>query len=152
MTAILDIIQSDQALALLVTTLIFFVIIFLVAKRWIGFSVALLLLLGALAVGLFFNNQNDFQTYLNPSATSIHKDDSEEDFHKQMLHAMADLKTEVDAEKENLRRLMGQVQDVFDSVDMQKQKLQSFIDEVRQHFKSDHPEKESSNESIIHSP
>ena len=132
------ILYSEHVLALVVAVLIFLTTILLVVKRWIGFSITLLLLVFALAAGLLINNQQDFQHYLIPSSNSANRGSaSSEDFHKQMLQAVEDLKTEVAAEKENLRRVMDQVQDIFNSMDVQKHKLQNFIGEVRQHFKSE---------------
>lgn len=138
MSYVSHVLQSEHILALLVAVLIFFTTILLVVKRWIGFSMTLLLLIFSLAAGLIINHHQDFQHYLTPSSKSTHYESSSEDFHKQMLQAVEDLKMEVAAEKENLRRVMDQVQDIFTSMDAQKQKLQHFIGEVRQHFNSEH--------------
>lgn len=132
--------HSEHILALFIAILIFLTTILLVVKRWIGFSITLLLLIFSLAAGLIINNQQDFQHYLtSSSSSSIHNEKTTEDFHKQILQAMEDLKIEVAAEKDNLRRLVDEVQDVFQSMDIQKQKLQNFIEEVRQRFKSNYP-------------
>jgi hypothetical protein len=140
MSSALDTLHSTHVLALLIAILVFLTTILLVVKRWIGFSITLLLLIFSLAAGLIINNQQDFQHYLSSSSSSpSHDEKATDDFHKQMLQAMEDLKSEVAAEKENLRRLMDEVQDIFNSMDIQKQKLQNFIEEVRQRFKADYP-------------
>jgi len=140
MSFALNFLQSEHVLALLLAVSIFFITIFLAVKRWIGFSITLLLLLFSLVAGLAINNQQEFQHYLmSPSRSTINQEISAEDFQKQMLQAMSDLKKEVAAEKENLRNVLDQLQNVFDSMDLQKQKLQNFIGEMRQHFKNDHP-------------
>lgn len=137
MSPILNFLQSEHILAFLVAVLIFLTTILLVVKRWIGFSIALLLLLFSLAAGLVINYQQEIQHYFNPAPySSIH---SQEDFHKYMLQGMENLKTELTTEKDNLRRVMNQVQEIFESMDVQKQKLQNFIEEVKEQFKTDYP-------------
>ena len=139
MSSAVDFLQSNHVLALLIAILIFLTTILLVVKRWIGFSITLLLLLFSLAAGLLINNQQDFQHYFSGISSKNQEEISAENFHKQMLQAVEDLKSEVSVEKEHLRHVMEQVQDIFDSMDMQKQKLQNFIEEVRQRFKNEYP-------------
>lgn len=143
MSSSLNFLQSEHVLALLVTILIFMTTIFLAVKRWIGFSITLLLLLFSLAAGLLINHQQDLQHYFSYSSSTKGNEVTTEDFHKQMLQAMEDLKLEVTTEKENLHRIMTQVQEIFDSVDAQKQKLQTFIEEAREQFKTDYPSEPS---------
>lgn len=140
MSHALHFLQSEHVLALLIAVLIFLTTILLVVKRWIGFSITLLLLLFSLAAGLIINHQQDLQHYLTFSSSSPEKEgNSSEDFHKHLLQAVEDLKLEVSTEKENLSRVMSQVQEIFESMDMQKQKLQNFIEEVRAQLKADYP-------------
>lgn len=135
--------QSEHVLALLSASFIFLITIFLVVKRWIGFSTASLLLLFSLAAGFLIDHMQIFPHDAPPSS-SFNNETSQEVFQQHMLQAVEDLKTEVLTEKENLRRVMKQVQEVFDSVDVQKQKLQNFIEETREHFKTDYPSNISS--------
>jgi len=144
MSTALNFFQSEHFLALLIAILVFLTTIFLVVKRWIGFSVTLLLLIFSLAAGLLINHQQDLQHYFS-SYSSNPTPESSDDFHKHMMQAMEDLKLEVTAEKENLRRVMNQVQEIFESMDVQKQKLQNFIEETREQFKTDYQKKSSSN-------
>jgi hypothetical protein len=139
MSPALNFLQSEHLLALLIAILIFLTTIFLVAKRWIGFSITLLLLLFSLAAGLLINYQQELLHYLRLSSSPIEDGMTTEDFHKQMLKAVEDLKLEVSTEKENLRLIMTQVQEIINSMDMQKQKLQNFIEETRERFKTDYP-------------
>jgi hypothetical protein len=140
--------QSPHVLALFIAILIFLMTIFLVVKRWIGFSVTLLLLLFSLVAGLVINHQQIFQDYIHSyssSATPLIGEDVQDAFHKQMMQALEDLKVEVNAEKENLRQVVNQVQEIFDTMEAQKQKLQNFIEETRERFKTDYPTKSVSN-------
>ncbi len=139
MPAALHFLQSEQVLALLIAILIFLTTIFLVIKRWIGFSITFLLLLFSLAAGLIINHQKTFQCYVNSQYSSSLEEGSQGMFHKQVLQAVEDLKLEVQTEKENLRQVMHQVQEIFDLMDVQKQKLQNFIEETRERFKTDYP-------------
>ncbi len=139
MSSVLNFFQSEHVLALLIAILIFLTTLFLVVKRWIGFSITLLLLLFSLVAGLLINHHQDFQHYLSFSSSPVKEEVTTADFHKQMQQAMEGLKLEVATEKENLRRVMTQVQEIFNSMDMQKQKLQNFIDEVRERFKTHYP-------------
>lgn len=148
MSSLISFFQSEHLLALVIAILIFLTTILLVVKRWIGFSITLLLLIFTLAAGLAINYHHQFQNYLNPSSTPIiDENSSPDDFHKQMLQAMENLKTEMTHEKENLRRVIGQVQEIFDSMDIQKQKLQNFIEEVRDRFQTEYPARSSTIES-----
>jgi polyhydroxyalkanoate synthesis regulator protein len=153
MSSTLHFLQSPHVLALLIAVFIFLTTILLVVKRWIGFSMTLLLLLFSLAAGLIINHQQAVQSYLNAytSSSTSTNEDSQDAFHKQMLQAVEDLKLEVSTEKENLRLVMNQIQEIFDSMDAQKQKLQNFIDETRERFKTDYPIQHSSTIPEAHS-
>jgi hypothetical protein len=138
--------ESPHVLALVIAILIFLITIFLVVKRWIGFSLTLLLLIFSLAAGLIINQQQTIRDYLNSSSSSSNPmalNESQDPFHTQVMKALEDLRLEVNTEKENIRHLMSQVQEIFDSMDAQKQKLQNFIDEVQQRFRTDYPIKQS---------
>lgn len=127
--------QSDHITAFLVALLIFLITIFLVVKKWIGFSMAFLLLLFSLAAGLLVNQQHTIRHYFYPSGLVNHKTSSD-DFQQQMVQAVQNLQTEMATEKDNLLQVMDQMQEVFQSVDAQKQKLQNFIEETRERFKT----------------
>ena len=144
MSQTLQFFQSPPVLALLIALLIFLATILLVVKRWIGFSITLLLLFFSLTAGLIINNQQAFQEYLT-APTHPAGEDSQDAFQKQMMQALEDLKLEVNTEKENLRRVMNQVKEIFDLMDAQKQKLQNFIEETRERIKTDYPTKQSFN-------
>lgn len=149
MHQIAEFLKTEPVLALIIACLIFATTILLVVKRWIGFSLALLLLLFSLAAGLLINNQQAFQLYLNSRTTTNLSSDgeSQDTFRKQVSQAVEDLKLEVNTEKENLKRVMHQVQEIVDSIDVQKQKLQTFIDETRVKFKSDTSPKPANSET-----
>ncbi len=143
-----DFLSSEHILALLIAFLIFLTTVFLVVKRWIGFSIALLLLLFSLAAGLIVNNQQMFHHYFSSYENLAgHPEDAgtQNAFHKQIMQAVEDLKTEVHAEKENLNQVMTQVAEIVNSIDVQKLKLQNFIEETRERFKTDTPPKQATN-------
>lgn len=141
-----DFFSSEHILALLIAVLIFLTTVFLVVKRWIGFSIALLLLLFSLAAGLIVNNQKMFHQYFSSYENSArHSEDAgaQDAFRKQIMQAVEDLKTEVHAEKENLNQVMTQMAEIVNSIDVQKQKLQNFIEETKERFKTDSPPKQA---------
>ncbi len=55
-------------LGFLVSSFVFFITIFLVSKRWIGFSITLLLLLFALVSGMTIANQQMLLRQINSSS------------------------------------------------------------------------------------
>ncbi|WP_042279864.1 hypothetical protein [Candidatus Protochlamydia sp. R18] len=128
--------QSEPRLALLIAVLIFFITIFLVIKKWIGFSVALLLLIFSLAAGLVIKNQQFFETYASEYQHQFHNQENEA-FKKQILQALEDIKKEVNIERENCHQVMNQVQAIFEQMDAEKQKLQLFIEETKEKFKKE---------------
>ena len=145
MNQIIDFLQTDHVLALIIACLIFLATIFLVVKRWVGFSIAVLLLIFSLVAGLVINNQHAVQQYFNAYAASSKGEEGSQDaFRKQMLQAVEDLKLEMSAEKENLKRVMDQVHEIVDSIDVQKNKLQHFIEETRERFKAEYGPKSAS--------
>jgi hypothetical protein len=146
-----DFFQSDHFLALLAALLIFLIALFLVVKRWIGFWIALLLLLFSLAAGFLINHQNSIENYLETSQSVDEVGEKEDSFRKQMVQAVADLKIELGIEKENLKKVVHQVQEIVDSIDVQKQKLQHFIEETRERFKAESSSKSSSSDSATES-
>ncbi|MBS4163527.1 Uncharacterized protein PRO82_000830 [Candidatus Protochlamydia amoebophila] len=138
--------QSEPRLALLIAVLIFFITIFLVIKKWIGFSVALLLLIFSLAAGLVIKNQQFFETYASEYHHQFHNQENEA-FKKQILQALEDIKKEVNIEKENCQQVMKQVQAIFEQMDAEKQKLQLFIEETKEKFKKE-PAQQTVNEEL----
>lgn len=127
--------QTDQALALLITTIIFLFTILLVVKRWIGFGITFLLLLFCLGAGLAISSRRTIQCYLENCHSVSKTDDSHLMFMDEMQQAITHMRGEVETEKETLHRLVNQVQDIFDQVDFQRQKLQHFIEDTRNHLK-----------------
>jgi len=151
MDQIRDFLLSEHVLAFLIAFLIFLITVFLAAKQWIGFSLALLFLIFSLAAGLIINNQHSLQQYLTAYAeTSAPGNESQDAFRKQILQAVEDLKLEMNTEKQNLQRVMNQVQEIVDSIDVQKQKLQHFIEETKERFKTDHPPRSSASHPASH--
>lgn len=135
--------SSNQVIALTSAASIFILTIFLVAKRWIGFSITFILLLFALIAGILINNPQFLNEY---SATSNINLERQEAFKKQILDAIDEMKLEVSTEKENFLHLKDQMQDIFKQLDAQKQKLENFIEETREHFQNEkHQNSESTN-------
>jgi|GEM_PF-4169232 len=131
--------SSNQVIALISTVSIFLITIVLVAKRWIGFSVAFILLLFSLIVGILINNPQ-FLTDYNKLDSSLNLEQQNQ-FKKLILQALDDVKLEVKTEQSNLNQLKDQVQDILHEVDIQKQKLETFIEETRSQFQSENLEK-----------
>lgn len=133
--------QSPHVIAFFFALLIFLLTLLLVVKRWIGFSITLLLLLFSLLVGLIINYHQDIQNHFNSySATQlapVNSDSSQDVFQKQILQTVEDLKNEMQTEKENMRQVMSQMQEISNSLDAQKQKLQNFMKETHEHFKTE---------------
>ncbi|MFI5344404.1 MAG: hypothetical protein ACHQUC_09315 [Chlamydiales bacterium] len=132
--------SSQHVIALLSAVSIFLVTIFLVAKRWIGFSITFILLLFSLTAGILINNPQFFTDYVNPHQEA--NLDQQTAFKKQILQAIDDVKLEVHTEKENLQHLKDQMQEIVNQLDTQKQKLEGFIEETRNRFKTDKPHNE----------
>jgi len=136
MDQILIFFQTDTVIAFLTALFIFFVTIFLVIKRWIGFSLTLLLLLFAITAGVVIRHHRLLESYL-----LVYKNNEFENqeslFQKQFVQAVSDIKGELSTENDNFQKLVNQVEDMFDQMDAQTQKLQTFIDEARERFKSD---------------
>lgn len=140
---------SNQVAALSSTLLIFFLTIFLVAKRWIGISVAFILLLSSLLVGVLVNNPQFFNEYMDTQGAGNNLEQQNE-FKKLILQALDDIKSEVHTEKENLHQLKDQVHDMITQVDTLKQKLETFIEETRHQFETEksNDSKDESKESL----
>lgn len=127
--------------ALLATIALLVITIFLVAKRWIGLSSALILLLISLATGILINNPKVLDDYSQTSfAAEI---EHQENFNKQILQAIDGVKEEVSIEKENINQLRNQIEDILLKIDQEKQKVENFIDETRKHFQTEHTAIES---------
>lgn len=160
MTSMINILGNEHVFPFALTTLAFFVLIFLVRAQKLHFLGALIFLVIALLVGLFIDHAHDLKRYfyegrafaldVPKSSTAMlvasSKSSSESDasdvflngnFQAQILRAIENLKEEVVAEKENLSNVMHQIEELFASVDTQKHKLQNFIDESRERFKTD---------------
>ncbi|MEX1013319.1 MAG: hypothetical protein WD595_04130 [Waddliaceae bacterium] len=61
--------EHPGVLGFLVSSLVFFITIFLVSKKWIGFSITLLLLLFALVSGITIANQQLLLKRINSGET-----------------------------------------------------------------------------------
>jgi len=132
MENLLDFITTNTIFAFLITVFIFIVTIFLVVRQWIGFSMALLLLVFAIAAGTAVRHYNLLKSYIYLS-----EEPSQSEFNKQITKVVEDVRMEVSSEKENLHLLMKQVEDLFDQMNQQKIKLQQFIEETTEHFRSE---------------
>lgn len=138
--------SSNQVMALLASTGIFILTLFFVAKRWIGFSIAFILLLFALIAGVLINNPQFFSEF---SQKSVHANEEQQNnFKKQVLEAIDNVKYEVNVEKENFQHLKNQMQDLLNQLDTQKQKLDRFIEETRHHFQTE-KQVESANPDVV---
>ncbi|MDP1879569.1 MAG: hypothetical protein Q8K60_01355 [Parachlamydiaceae bacterium] len=139
MSALIEFFKSEQFIAFFAATMIFIITIFLVAKQWIGFSMALLFLLFALITGFVINHHEAIKHYfIRPPVSqenSINYDQTE--FRTQVKLAVDDLQKELSVEKENIQQVMNQVQEIFGILDAEKNKLENFIEETREHFKQE---------------
>lgn len=137
MPEFLDWLQTDSVLAFLLALAIFLFTILLIVKEWVNFSMAFLLLLFSLTVGLAITHQRSIRCYLEGCYERRPVSDQQVVFADQIKLAIEDLKKELENEKENIQHIVYQVQEVFDQVDYQRQKLQAFIEKTQDHFKQD---------------
>lgn len=131
-SSLMQFFSSNHVIALSTAAVILVITIFLVARRWIGFSTALILLLFSLAAGIIINNPQIFENY---TQIDLSKEmEQQEIFKKQIFQAIDGLKGEVQTEKDNLLQLKDQVQNILVQLENQKQKVENFIDETRKNF------------------
>lgn len=136
-SALVDFFSSSPVVALATAIAVFLITIFLVARRWIGFSTALIFLLFALSAAVLINNPKLFDHYTQGNFTK--ELEYQETFNKQILQAIEGMKGEIQSERENIQQLKGQVQDIISQLDSQKQKVENFIEEARKHFQPEEP-------------
>lgn len=134
-----EFLQNEVVVALLTSTIIFFITILLVAKNWISFWTTFLLLLFAIAAGFVIGHYHTFQSYLEyqTQSSNLSQEANPETFKSQISQAMEHLQKEVHTEKENLHKLMVQVDEIFDQMNTQKQKLEHFIEVTQERFKAE---------------
>lgn len=137
-----DFFQSGPFLALLVSTLIFLLTIFLVAKGWINLSVTTLLLLFAVTIGLVINYQQGTQYSFD------HPFDDSSSNSQELIQ----LKQDIQNEKENLQQVSTQMQDLIKQMNNQKKQLQVLIEDTKQQLKAVPIEPTKPIESIEHPP
>lgn len=139
MSALIEFFKSEQFVAFFVATMIFAVTIFLVAKQWIGFSIALLFLLFALIAGFVINHHEEIKHnfFRMPIAKENSINHDQVEFRTQMKLAVDDLQKELSVERENIQQMMSQVQEIFEILEAEKNKLENFIEETREHFKKE---------------
>lgn len=108
----MDLIMSSGSLGLVVAAFIFFVTLFLVAKRWIELSTTMVLLLFALASGLMISNQDFIREYLKGSSQEhVHDVDVKvAHFQEQVLKVYDGLRADMEIQKHKLQTLSEEVQ------------------------------------------
>lgn len=124
--------SSNSVIALLSAVTIFLITIVLVAKHWIGFPLAFILLLLSIIVGILINNPNFFTNYAELNSNS-HLVDQQNEFKKSILEALDDVKLEIKNEHENVNQLKKQLENAIEHADKQEQKLEQFIKNSHQH-------------------
>lgn len=143
MSTFQEILHNEAFVAIITSTIIFFITILLVAKKWIGFWTTFLLLLfsigAGLAIGHYRTIQNYAENYQNPN--QVDQEELDGNFKTQIKQAVENLKKEVDVEKDTLDLVVKQVNEILNQLDVQKQKLQHFIEETHERFKSEKEDK-----------
>jgi hypothetical protein len=94
--------------------LIFLLTTYLVIKKWIGFSFALLFLIFGLTSGLVIANHDLFRSFLLDSL-SDHPEDLDlkvANFHEHVLKSHDDLKAEIEIQKNKLLTIHDEVQKI----------------------------------------
>lgn len=119
MQQIIEFFQSDSVLALAVAFTIFMITVVLVAKRFIGFMITLLLLAFSIAAGYAVLNHDIVRRYLSdrweqPSSVEQTEEKSTPtQFKEQVLKAFEDIKKQLSQEKESLNTVMEDLQQLF---------------------------------------
>lgn len=144
MTSLLQFFHSPQIVAILVTILIFFITIFLSMRYWIKSTTVLFLLVFSLIAGLLANYTQPLSFYFQNPPSPL--EETNDEFNKQILGAIENLKIEVNSEKEHLQSAVSQIQEVFDSMKDQSQKLQDLIEEAKDQFKAEYPDNSTSSD------
>ena len=116
-------------------------------KRYIKFSMAFFLFVVVLIIAFFmvdqsFEPQIERQTDLEQKFLLLdffknHEEITSEDFQKELLEAIKDLKIEAETEKESFNDVLQQLENVIHSMDVQREKLKEFIEEIRFQFNLD---------------
>ena len=116
-------------------------------KRYIKFSMAFFLFVVVLIIAFFmvdqsFEPQIERQTDLEQKFLLLdffknHEEITSEDFQKELLEAIKDLKIEAETEKESFNDVLQQLENVIHSMDVQIEKLKEFIEEIRFQFNLD---------------
>ena len=130
--------SSGPFAALTAGVITLLITILLVAKRWIGFSTALILLLIGVAATVLINNPQLFEQYTQANFSK--EIEQQESFNKHLMEAIEGMKTEIQSEKENIVQLKGQVEEMVVELNNQKQKVENFIEETKKHFQPDEKE------------
>ncbi len=154
MQHLIEFFQSDSVLALAVSATIFLITVILVAKRFIGFMITLLLLAFSIAAGYAILNHNMVHEYLQErwdQPTTFREKTEErispETLKEQMMQAFKEIKKQLKQEKESLNTVMEDLQDLFQDVGEQRERLQSLIQQKRaSSFEGDSLQKEQSND------
>ena len=145
---IIDFFSSNPVMALFATLAIFLITIILVAKRWVGFSVAFILLLLSLIVGILVNNPQFFSNY-DEFRNSEFNSEQENEFKKTILQALDDVKLEVKTEKQTLDSLKNEINDMRSTLNAEKQKLENYIEESRRAIVNEKTKDNAKEEELV---
>lgn len=136
--------EPELLIASLILLFLFLILFFLIMKKWIRFFIPLFFLAFFILIDFAVKNQEELEpSFPSLPTASENREIPPENFEKQMMQAVADLKNEVSIEKENLRQVVEEVQGIFDSLEIQKEKFHSFFGQLRLHFQQNLPENES---------
>jgi len=111
-----DFFHSGPFLALLVSSLIFILTIFLVAKEWINLSVTAILLLFAVVTGLVINYQQGTQCIFDDLSGQANS----QALHDQDVVIVNQLKQDVQVLQTQIQQLTTQVQTLTHEIELQK--------------------------------
>ncbi len=130
-TELVQFFSSNQVVALLSAVAILVITFILFAKRWIGFSMAFILLLFSLIAGILINNPQFFTNYDQFKQPSVEQIDQNLEFKKIILRALDDVKAELKVEQDHVVQLKNQVHTLSLELDAEKQKLANFIEKTQ---------------------
>ena len=119
---------SNQVLAVAVPTLIFFVTVFLVVRRAVGFFLTLLFMLFALASGLAIVNYDVVRTYITENRRDISGLENEfRDMKRELQRVFEDLQSDLNDQRQNARKVLASGRDMLDEMDKQTAEFQAYM-------------------------
>lgn len=146
MQPIIEFFQSDSVLALAVAATIFLITVILVAKRFIGFMITLLLLAFSIAAGYAVLNHDLVEQYLQkkweepPPPEKKTEPDQAKSLKDQILRAVDEIKRQLTQEKQSISSMNEELEQLFEELKEQKEKLQSSIQEKKNELKEPSPD------------